>query len=79
MLSDLLFRIRSLFQKKSMERELEDELRFHFEHQQEKYMKQGLSHEDATRKARLEFGGIEGVKEESREARGAHLPGEVGV
>ena len=73
MLSDLLFRVRSLFQKKSMERELEDELRFHFEHQREKYIKQGLRYEDATRKARLEFGGVDQIKEECRQARGVSI------
>ena len=73
MLSDLLFRLRSLFHKKSMERELHDELQFHFEHQREKYLTQGLSPEEATRKARLEFGGVDQIKEECRQARGVAI------
>src|SRR6185369_6200695 len=73
MLSDLLFRLRSLLQKKSMERELDDELRFHFENQREKYMTSGLSSEEATRRAQLEFGGVDQIKEECRQARGVAL------
>src|SRR6267154_141899 len=73
MLSDLIFRLRSLFRKKSMERDLEDELRFHIEHQQAKYIRRGLSPEEATRKASLEFGGLDQIKEDCRQARGVAI------
>src|SRR5580700_3483868 len=70
MVSHLLFRLRALFQRNVVEGELDEELRFHFDEQVEKYVTLGLSREDAVRRARLEFGGVETVKEECREARG---------
>src|SRR6185369_2763146 len=73
MLSDLVYRLRSLFQKKTMESEMEDELQFHFEHQREKYMQQGMSPEEATSKTKLHFGGVDQIKEECRQARGVAL------
>src|SRR5947208_389734 len=72
MFSDLLFRLRALFRRKAVESELEDELRFHHEHQCEKYMRSGLTREQALRRVRLEFGGGDQVKEDCREARGIH-------
>ena len=70
MFSDILFRLRALFRRRSMEAELDEELRLHFEHQVGKYVKSGLSLEEARRRARLEFGGFDQVKEECRDARG---------
>jgi putative ABC transport system permease protein len=52
------------------ENELDDELRFHLERETEKYLKSGMSEAEATRRARLEFGGLDQVKNECREARG---------
>jgi len=72
-LSDLLFRLRALLRRKSMETELDDELRAHLDHQVEKYVQSGLPIEEAKRRARLEFGGLEQVKEECRDARGVNL------
>ena len=40
-LSDLLFRARALFRRHAVEEELEEELRFHFDRQVEKYVKAG--------------------------------------
>ena len=77
MLNDLLFRLRSLFRRKAAETELEDELRFHFERQVQKYRGSGLDREEALRRARLDFGGIDQVKEECREARGVHFMEEL--
>jgi putative ABC transport system permease protein len=73
MLSDLLFRVRSLFRRKAVETELDDELRFHFEQQLAKYVNSGLTPGEALRRARIDFGGLDQVKEECREARGVHL------
>src|SRR5258708_12304240 len=70
MWSDLLLRLRSLFRRKSVETELEDELRFHFEKQVSKLLQSGLTRAEAQRRARLEFGGMEQLKEEHRDARG---------
>ncbi|MGH9608087.1 MAG: ADOP family duplicated permease [Bryobacteraceae bacterium] len=70
MLTDLIYRLRALFRRGTVEAEMNDELRFHFEQQVNKYEKSGLSHEEAVRRARLAFGGIEHAKEECRDARG---------
>jgi putative ABC transport system permease protein len=68
--SDLFIRLRSLFRRTAVEGELDAELRFHFDHQVEKYVGSGLSREKALRRARLEFGALDNVKEECRDARG---------
>src|SRR5437660_9627447 len=70
LLSDIRYRLRALFARASVEQELDDELRFHIEREAEKYERQGMSHEPALRRARLEFGGVEQVKEASRDMRG---------
>ena len=70
MLSDLFIRIRSLFLRGAVEGELDEELRFHLEHQVEKYIRSGLTREEAVRRTRVEFGGLDQVKEHCREARG---------
>ncbi|HTV15939.1 MAG TPA: ABC transporter permease [Acidobacteriaceae bacterium] len=70
MLSDLRIRFRSLFRRGRVEQELDDELRFHMEQQAGKYLRAGLSKEEAQRRVRLEFGGAEQVKEDCRDARG---------
>jgi hypothetical protein len=73
MLSDVLIRLRALFQRDKVENELDDELRFHFERQVEKLVQSGLPIAEARRRARLEFGASDQIKEECREARGTHL------
>ncbi len=70
MLSDLIFRLRSLFRRSAVETELDDELQFHLERQVEKHVRSGLTREDAVRQTRLEFGGLGHVKEDCRESRG---------
>ena len=73
MLSDFLYRLRALFRREPMEQELDEEVRAHLEHLAEKHLKAGLSREEAARRARLEFGGLEQVKEECRDARGVNF------
>jgi len=73
MLNDLLLRLRSLFRRKNVEAELDDELRFHFEQQVAKFIQSGLPPQEAKRRARLEFGGMEQLKEEHRDARGVNF------
>ena len=59
-----------LWRKRDQEDRLDRELRFHIESRIADKIRAGMSEEEARRRARLEFGGIEGVKEECREARG---------
>lgn len=68
--NDLLFRLRALLRQSAEEADLNDELRFHFEKQVEKFQAAGMSEAEARRQARLLFGGHEQVKEDCREARG---------
>jgi putative ABC transport system permease protein len=60
-----------------MESEMDAELRFHMEASTEDLVRSGVSREEAMRRARMEFGAIERVKEEGREARGVRLLDEM--
>jgi putative ABC transport system permease protein len=73
MFNDLFYRLRSLFRRETVESEADTELHFHFERQVEKYLKSGFPREEATRRARIDFGGHEQLKEEIRDARGVSL------
>jgi predicted permease len=73
MLSDLRFRLRALFRRHTMEQELHDELRFHIERETEKYVAAGMPREEAERRARVAFGGVERIKDDTRDARGIAL------
>jgi predicted permease len=53
-----------------MEKELDAELRFHFETQVADKIQAGLSEAEARRATRLEFGGLEQIKQDCRESRG---------
>ncbi len=77
MFGDLLYRLRALFRRASLEAELEEELRGHIEQQIEKHLQSGLSLEEAERRARLEFGNVGAIKEECREAWGIRLINEL--
>ena len=62
-------RLRSLFRRAQADQELDDELRDHLERKTEKYVAQGLTEEEARRRARLDLGGFEQTKEKCRDAR----------
>jgi predicted permease len=70
MLTDFVHRVRSLFRRRKVEVELDDELRFHVDRQAEKHAQSGISSAEARRRANLEFGGMDRAREESRDARG---------
>ena len=53
-----------------MERELDDELRFHLEHEARKLEASGLGPDEAMRQARLAFGGVERIKDDTRDVSG---------
>ena len=71
--SDLLIRLPSLFRRTVVEDELNEELQFHLENQVQKYMQSGLTREEAMRRTRLAFGGVDKIKEDCREALGVTL------
>ena len=70
MLNDLRYRVRALFRHREVESELDEELRFHFDREVQKYIARGMSEQQARRTARMAFGGHDQVKEDCREARG---------
>src|SRR5574340_106038 len=78
MFSNLMYRLRALFRRNSIEVELDEELRAHVEQQAEKYVQAGMSPENATRRARLEFGSVEQLKEECRDSWGVRVISELG-
>ncbi|HEY2825284.1 MAG TPA: ABC transporter permease, partial [Gemmatimonadales bacterium] len=70
MWSDLKYRARALFRGSELDAELNDELRAHLERKASLYEQQGRSRADAMRQARLDLGGVERIREESRDGRG---------
>lgn len=71
--SELRYRLRALFGRAALERELDAELHFHLEQEAMKYVAAGMPMDAALRRARLAFGGVERIKEESRDVRGTRL------
>jgi predicted permease len=62
--------LRRLFFRERLEADLDKELRFHFEFQVADKVRSGIPESEARRLTRIEFGGIEQVKEDCRERRG---------
>ena len=73
MLTELWLRLRAILGLGAGDRDLDDELRFHLDRQIEKHVASGMPREDAMRRARVEFGGVDQVKEDYRDARGTWL------
>ena len=78
MFSDLRVRFRSLFRRTAVTQEIDQELQFHLEQQMEKYLRAGLTPEQARRRLRLEFGGLTQIKEDCQEARGVSFVEHIG-
>jgi predicted permease len=64
---------RNLFQRRRAERELNDEVHSYVQLLADEKIRNGMSAEQARRSSRIEFGGVEQVKERVREARLGHL------
>src|SRR6185437_2843315 len=73
LLSELRYRLRALVRRGAVERELDDELRFHLQRETEKYVRAGIPRGDAERRARIALGGVQRIKDEDRDARGIAL------
>ena len=71
MLRTICSRIRSLWRRPALKREIDEELRFHIEQRTAEYVAGGTSPEEAARKARKRFGNVQDVREECRETSGA--------
>ena len=66
----LIVKLRTLFRGEQVERELDDEVRYHLARKIEQLVAQGMTPADARYAALRAFGGIELNKEECRDARG---------
>ena len=62
--------LEGLFRRSRVEGEMETELRFHIETYVEDLVRTGVPREEASRRARVEFGGLGQIREECRDARG---------
>jgi putative ABC transport system permease protein len=62
--------LRRLFSRERLEADLDKELRFHFESQVADKVCSSIPETEARRLTRIEFGGIEQIKEDCRERRG---------
>ena len=75
-------RLRSLFRvltsRRNFEAGMAEELRFHMETYTDELVHSGISREEARRRARIEFGGLNSVEAECREERGLHPFDELG-
>jgi len=69
--------LRGTFQRSRIEREMDAELRFHIDAYADDLVRAGVPREEAVRRARIEFGGIEKTKEECREARALSWLGQL--
>jgi putative ABC transport system permease protein len=65
-----LKRLRALFRRGAVERELEEEIGLHLELETAKNIRAGMTRAEAQRQARIAFGGVEVSKEAHRDARG---------
>jgi putative ABC transport system permease protein len=70
LLSDIRFRFRAIFRRGEVERELAEELQFHVDVEAERLVREGVAPDEARRQGRLSIGGVEQVKEATRDARG---------
>src|SRR5882724_420490 len=73
MLTDLYHRLRAVFRPAKVEQELSDELSFHLDTEIERLVRSGLTLAEARRQARIALGGMEQIKEDTRDARGIGL------
>ncbi|HEX9919073.1 MAG TPA: permease prefix domain 1-containing protein, partial [Pyrinomonadaceae bacterium] len=73
MIGKLLKRLRALLLGAKLDRELDEELRFHLERQIELNAAGGMNPEEARDAALRHFGGLQQSKEQCREARGTRV------
>jgi predicted permease len=70
MFSDFRYRLRAIFRRGAMDRELALELQLHYEREVARLVGAGVPMPEARRRARAAMGGLEQVQEECRRARG---------
>ena len=70
MLTRLRATIVGLFQRDRFEHDMTEEMRFHMRAYADDLQRAGVSPQEAERRARMEFGGVESLREDCREAYG---------
>ncbi|HEU4994389.1 MAG TPA: ADOP family duplicated permease [Gemmatimonadaceae bacterium] len=73
LLSDLAYRLRTMFRRDAAERDMADEIQFHVDRETDRLASEGFSPTEARRQARIAFGGVEQIKEEARDAWGTRV------
>jgi predicted permease len=66
-------RFRSLFRRNRVQQELDEEVQYHLERKTEEFLAQGMSPEDARRRAFGAMDGLELCKEQCRDTRGVNF------
>ena len=69
-LTALVRRLRGLCRRGREDAETQDELRFHLEMETEKNLRAGMDPREARRRAHVRLGGVDGIREAVRDARG---------
>jgi predicted permease len=64
-------RLRSVFRRSTVDREMRDEMQTHLDRATERLIARGMSKTDARSEARREFGNVAALQEEARDIRGA--------
>ncbi len=70
---ELIGRLSQAVRRRSLDRDMDDEIRFHIDMETEKRVREGLSPAEARRRALVAFGGVERHRERLREGRTAPL------
>jgi len=70
MFSRLRSLMRALVRRRRFEHVMAEELRFHIDTYAADLQRGGMTPEEALRQARVAFGGVDGVREDCRQARG---------
>ena len=72
-MQEALSRLVSVFRRKSLDQDFEDEFTTHIDLLTQKNESRGLPHDEARRQAILQIGGLNATKDLHREARGSRV------
>ena len=70
--------LKAIFKRSAFEASMDAEMGEHLEEYTENLIQSGVPPDEARRRARLEFGSLERLKEECRQAKGLSWPDEFG-
>src|SRR6476620_6424306 len=73
----LMLRLRAIFRRRSIDDDMQAEMRQHLERTMERLVARGMPPADARLEAKREFGNLTVLQEEGRDARGARWVDEV--